>query len=70
MLFWILVGIIIFFLTASIEHFTSIQETTMINCNRRNMSTDLRGEAYYPPRTNYSNSELGPYNCLQNKNVF
>jgi purine-cytosine permease-like protein len=34
-----------------------------IECPTRNMSYDLRGEAHFPPRTNFpfDNSEIGPY---------
>ena len=40
-------------------------------CPTRNMSYDLRGEAYFPPRTNFpfDNSIIGPSNrrCYPNK---
>ena len=34
------------------------------SCPTRNMSYDLRGEAHFPPRTNFpfNNSEIGPNN--------
>jgi hypothetical protein len=44
---------------------------TRSECPTRNMSYDLRGEAYFPPRTNFpfDNSVIGPSNrrCYPNK---
>lgn len=45
----------------------SRKEGFRINCPTRNMSYDLRGEAYYPPRTitPYMNSTIGPMDPRQ-----
>ena len=48
------------------------KKESYINCPRRNMSYDLRGEAYYPPIINFPfrNSEIiGEYDCIQNKRL-
>jgi hypothetical protein len=46
------------------EKFGNFFFPTRVECSTRNMSYDLRGEAYFPPRTNFpfDNSELGPSN--------
>jgi hypothetical protein len=61
-MYWIilLIFIIIYIIKSNIkEDFYS-----RIECPTRNMSYDLRGEAHFPPRTNFpfDNSEIGPSN--------
>ena len=61
----ILILILIIFLCVFLnfkEHFDLIVEPTRFEFPTRNMSYDLRGEAYYPPRVlfPFDNSEIGP----------
>ena len=44
--------------------FNNFFSPSRVECPTRNMSYDLRGEAYFPPRTNFpfDNSEIGPNN--------
>lgn len=55
------------FVLVSIQNFR--ENFTRLECPTRNMSYDLRGEAYYPPRTYYPfmGSEIGslePSKCV------
>jgi hypothetical protein len=56
---FVVAGILLLVLFVGIA---SRKEGFRINCPTRNMSYDLRGEAYYPPRmiTPYMNSTIGP----------
>jgi hypothetical protein len=76
---WLLIGlaIILYFLISSSEHFhgTYIMPfASRINRPTRNMSYDLRGEAYYPPLLNlpFDNSSIEPIPQpeLISKNIF
>lgn len=44
--------------------FNNFFSPSRVECPTRNMSYDLRGEAYFPQRTNFpfDNSEIGPSN--------
>lgn len=62
----LLVPLLLWFLVPMKEHF---MEFTRLRCPTRNMSYDLRGEAYYPPRDAnvWMNSEIGvvnPQECM------
>jgi hypothetical protein len=60
---------IFFYPQPSSESFLEIQGSRF-EYPTRNMSYDLRGDAYFPPRTNFpfDNSEIGPsnHNCQCN----
>jgi hypothetical protein len=63
----IIILIIILFIILFIDYVFRRQKEkfspSRIECPTRNMSYDLRGEAHFPPRTNFpfDNSEIGPY---------
>ena len=56
------------------EKFGNFFFPSRMECSTRNMSYDLRGEAYFPPLTNFpfDNSELGPgkSGCYPKKSIF
>jgi len=57
------------------EQFGNFFFPSRMECSTRNMSYDLRGEAYFPPLTNFpfDNSELGPgtlSRCYPKKSIF
>jgi len=67
LIFIVLILFIFYYLTAK-ETFQSTCNCgrcySRSECPTRNMSYDLRGEAYFPPRTNFpfDNSVIGPSN--------
>lgn len=65
MFFWLLIGLIVYFcFVKDKEHFGSyvFGFPTRINRPTRNMSYDIRGEAYYPPLLNlpFDNTSIAP----------
>lgn len=74
-IFFIILFILFYILGLSNkESFNNFFSPSRIECPTRNMSYDLRGEAYFPPRTNFpfDNSEIGPSNqrCYPKRNLF
>ena len=68
-MYWIFIIITLIILLFMLLNKTTINEQfgnfffpSRMECSTRNMSYDLRGEAYFPPLTNFpfDNSELGP----------
>ena len=67
-MYWIILFIFIvlfyIFTLRKTETFYTFFSPSRVECPTRNMSYDLRGEAYFPARTNFpfDNSEIGPSN--------
>ena len=68
-MYWIIIFLFIILLYLNLndlkikETFNNFFSSSRVECPTRNMSYDLRGEAYFPSRTNFpfDNSEIGPY---------
>lgn len=66
-MYWIILFLFIILLYFNLkikETFNNlVMSLARVECPTRNMSYDLRGEAHFPPRTNFpfDNSEIGPY---------
>lgn len=67
-MYWIILFLFIILLYFNLkikETFNNlVMSLARVECPTRNMSYDLRGEAHFPPRTNFpfDNSEIGPSN--------
>ena len=69
-MYWIIIFLFIILLYLNLndlkikETFNNFFSSSRVECPTRNMSYDLRGEAYFPSRTNFpfDNSEIGPNN--------
>jgi hypothetical protein len=64
-MYWIILFLFILFLYFNLkikETFNNFFSPSRVEYPTRNMSYDLRGEAYFPSRTNFpfDNSEIGP----------
>lgn len=65
-MYWIILFLFIILLYFNLkikETFNNlVMSLARVECPTRNMSYDLRGEAHFPPRTNFpfDNSEIGP----------
>lgn len=76
-MYWIILFLFIILLYFNLkikETFNNlVMSLARVECPTRNMSYDLRGEAHFPPRTNFpfDNSEIGPNNqhCYSSPSV-